>query len=162
MLSCYPSYHDIVLFSVYSYHDAFAYFHAESHWTYQTYVWSSLFRLFSSVPPSQVHREKMLPLSSVFFPCSKIVDVLLWTLSSTAVAGSYFIGEYHCYFYASFILGSFESRQKFYVLLLSMIETIVVKAWLNHIVYKMTLFSAALFVCLVIYLHLLPKTLHRS
>ena len=87
------------------------------------------FRLFSFVPsPPQVHREEMLPLSSVFFPSSKIVDVLLWTLSSTAMACSRFIGEYHCYFYASFIVGSFESRQNFYVLFLSMIETIIVKA----------------------------------
>ena len=75
----------------------------------------------------QVHREEMLPLSSVFFPCTEMVDVLLWTLSSTAMAGSCFIGEYHCYFHASSILREvFESRQKFYVLLLSMIETIVV------------------------------------
>ena len=89
-------------------------------------VW---FCLFSSVPPSPVHREEMLPLSSVFFPSSKIVDVLLWTLSSTAMAGSCFIGECYCYsFMLLLYLEVFESRKNFYVLLLSMIETIVVKA----------------------------------
>ena len=107
MLSCYPCYHSIVLYSVYSCHDAFACLYAESYWTYQTYVRPNFVLPLLFCPPTQVHKEEMLSLSSVFFPSLKIVDVLLWRLSSTAMAGSCFIGEYQCFFFASFIFGSF-------------------------------------------------------
>lgn len=73
-----------------------------------TRLMSDLVFFASFLPFSpQVHREEMLSLSSVFLPSLKIVNVLFWTLSSTAMVGSCFIKEYHCYFYASFILGSY-------------------------------------------------------
>ena len=131
--------------------------HARSYWTYSGFMSDSIFLsstfLPFSPPPGSKERNSIaqVKLDCHSFPAWRFVEVLLGFSLQMLWLALAKIGEYKCCFMLLYFV-----RQ----MILWYCKEIIVQTILSI---KLNFISRCLIsVCLVIYLHLLPKMLHRT